>query len=193
MEKYYCYLRVTPFVMQYLRVNFGVKNARNPNAVSFRRDGVLSAMLKSMLVKPGHRYDNRVRGYRFINRSETAAVEIDESTFASSGFLLSPTDASSLALFLERRCYALALSYLHMRFVFNNRLDECIADFYRQFRFSEDTWPSESIRRIWYRDKSFDRQMFRGFIASQAGKIVTVQMKRLGLVSAKGAREYAGV
>ncbi|WP_444327063.1 hypothetical protein, partial [Paraprevotella clara] len=63
MEKFYCYLNVTPFVMQYLWVNFGVKNSRLPNAVSFRRDRILSQMLKNMLTKQSHRYDNRNKGY----------------------------------------------------------------------------------------------------------------------------------
>lgn len=193
MEKFYCYLNVTPFVMQYLRVNFGAKNSRLPNAISFRRDRILSQMLKNMLTKQSHRYDNRNKGYMFTNRCETAAIEIDEVTFATSGFLLSLTDAANLALFLERRCYTLLLSYLHMRFIFNNNLNECIEDFYRQYHYSEETWPSESIRRIWYRDKTFDRNMFRGFINKQIGKIIIVQMKRLGLISARGAQAYEEV
>lgn len=190
MEKIYCYIKVTPFVMRYLNINFGAKNPHVPNAISLKKDKILSHMLRTMLSKQSHRYDNRTLGYRYTNRSMTAAIELDEVTFSVSGFSLSPTDEAAFALFLERRCYVLALSFLHMRYIFNPNLNECIEDFQNRYGFTEDTWPTDSIRRIWYRDKSFNRSEFRGFINTQIDNILIVQMRRLGLISTKGQDFY---
>lgn len=68
MEKIYCYIKVTPFVMRYLNINFGAKNPHVPNAISLKKDKILSHMLRTMLSKQSHRYDNRTLGYRYTNR-----------------------------------------------------------------------------------------------------------------------------
>lgn len=177
---HYCLLKVTPYVYHYLLSNFRIKIKEYPDTVNLAPDPVLRRVITSMIKAPSNRYDKRQLGYRYTNRNCTVAIVLPDAT--QSGWLLSATDASDLALLLERRCHAMMISYINMRLIFCSTLKECILNFQKQFGFTEDTWSYDTIRRIWNRDKSFDRYRFRSFIEKEINKIYLVQMKRTGLL-----------
>lgn len=179
---YYTLLKVTPYVKEYLMNNFKIKINNHPYAVSLARDQVLRRVLYAMIQNPSHRYDKRNFGYKYTCRNCEVAIVVSDRLVSSSGWLLSETDASDFALLLERRCHALMISYINMRMIFCSTLKECILQFQKQFHFTEDTWSYDTIRRIWNRDKTFDRYGFRKFVENEINKIYLVQMKRTGLL-----------
>lgn len=182
---HYCLLKVTPYVKQYLVNNFKSGSSKEYDCiVNLSADPMLSRLVSAMIRCPSHHYEKRKRGgYHFTNRSCVVAILVNNVYVSRSGFLLSNTDASDLALYLERRCHALMISYINMRLIFSPTLKECILDFQKKFNFTEDTWCYETIRRIWNRDDSFDRYVFRNFVQREINKIYLVQMKRTGYIN----------
>ena len=69
-------------------------------------------------------------------------------------------------------------------------LSVCIQQFYAIFHFDESTWPSDSIRRIWNRDTTIDKNALKTGIDEKINKIVIVQLFKNGTISQSGKETY---
>lgn len=179
-KQHFCLLKVTPYVFHYLMSNYRVNTHDCPNTVNISPSPTLRKVLMSMIKNPTNRYDKRQHGYKYTNRTCTIQIVIPDGTH--SGWLLSPTDASDFALLLERQCHAMMITYINMHMIFCSTLKECVLKFQQQFGYDEDSWSYDTIRRIWNRDKTFDRYRFRQFVENEINNIYLVQMKRTGLL-----------
>ncbi len=179
-KTHYCFLKVTPYVYHYLLRNYGVTPSKVPDAVNFSKDPVLRRIITSMIKAPSNRYNKRQLGYKFTKRTCQVSIVVPEATH--SGWLLTDTDASDLALILERRCHAIMIAYINMHLIFAPTLKECILDFQKKFGITEEIWSYDTIRRIYNRDNTFDRYNVKNFIFREFNKIYTVQMRRAGLL-----------
>ncbi|MGL4852551.1 MAG: hypothetical protein ACRC3Z_07910 [Phocaeicola sp.] len=142
-------------------------------------------------MKPSNRYDKRLEAcgsYKF--RSEKVALEITKSDFNEHGWSLSLTDASALSKALEIRCRTILLTYLSAAYMVTPCLSTCIQKFYQLYHFDEDTWPSDSIRRIWNRDKSINKVSLVEDMDHKINKIILVQLFRNGTISQQGLTHY---
>ena len=193
-ERYVVWVHVAPYVCRYLIDNFGVQDAAIPNLVDIRRDQGIMAFLSAMLTKPPHRYDKRNESRR-NNRSERVAILISADRFLRSGWALSPTAESKLAHMLELRCQGMLITFLHMHYCITGCLADSIRAFYRRFRQTEETWPYDSIRKIWNRrygikeKNNMKKQLFRAQINEIEGLFME-QMSQNGTITQKGIMEY---
>ena len=190
-ERYFVWLWVSPFVKQYLLTNFAVDDANCTDLVNISSDRYLVVLFRSRLIKPSNRYDKRIESsgsYKF--RNVKVALEITKSDFVEHGWSLSPTDASALSKALEIRCRTILLTYLSAAYMINPNLSACIQKFYEVYQFSEDTWPSDSIRRIWNRDRTIDKATLKTDIDDKINKIILVQLFRNGTISQQGLKTY---
>ena len=190
-ERYVVWLWVAPFVKQYLLTNFAVEDVNWTDLVNISSDRYLDVLFRSRLMKPSNRYDKRIEAsgsYKF--RNVKVALEITKSDFLEHGWSLTPTDASALSKALEIRCRTILLTYLSAAYMITPNLSACIQKFYESYHFDEETWPSDSIRRIWNRDKTIDKTTLKTDIDEKINKIILVQLFRNGTISQQGLKTY---
>ncbi|WP_229127477.1 hypothetical protein [Bacteroides congonensis] len=190
-DRFVCWIWVAPFVKQYLLTNFKVYDPDWPELVNISQDKSLDVMFRSRLVKPSNRYDKRISqsgSYKYRNCK--VALEITKSDFYHHGWSLSPTDEAALANAMEIRCRTILLTYLSVAYMVKPNLSICIQQFYDTFHFDESTWPSDSIRRIWNRDTTIDKNALKSGIEEKINKIILVQLFKNGTISQSGKEIY---
>lgn len=190
-DRFVCWIWVAPFVKQYLLSNYKVDDADWPELVNISADKTLDVLFRTRLVKQTHRYDKRIaeRGnYKYRNCK--VALEISKSDFYHYGWALSPTDEAVLSNALEIRCRTMLLTYLSVAYMVTPVLSVCIRQFYEKFHFDEFTWPPDSIRRIWNRDKSIDKSALNTNLSDKINEIIIVQLFKNGTISQQGKRTY---
>ena len=189
-ERFVCWIWVAPFVRQYLLTNFKVDDPDWPELVNISSDKTLDVLFRSRLVKQSHRYDKRIQSGNYKYRNCKIAIEISKSDFYQYGWSLSPTDESNLATALEVRCRTMLLTYLSVAYMITPVLSVCIRQFYEKFHFDEFSWPPDSIRRIWNRDKSIDKNNLITNINEKINEIIIVQLFKNGTISQQGKEAY---
>ena len=190
-DRYVVWLWVSPYVKRYLLSNYYVDDPNWPELVNISNDRYLDVMFRSRLIKPSNRYDRRIQGsgnYKY--RNVQVALEITKSDFQVHGWSLSPTDAAALAKALEIRCKTILLTYLSAAYMIKPNLSACIQQFYDAYHFDEESWPSDSIRRIWNRDTTINKDALKTEIDEKINKIILVQLFRNGTISQQGLEAY---
>ena len=192
-EKYVVWILVTPYVKRYLLTNFAVKDSNWDNLVNISSDKHLDIVFRSRLFKPSNRYDKRIsENNTYKYRSERIALEISKADFDSLGWALSPTDEAAISRAFELRCRTLLLTYLAAAYMVTPNLSACIQSFYDAYHFDDESWPADSIRRIWNRDTTIDKEaLLKNNLHENINKIVAVQMFRNGTISQQGYNAYA--
>ncbi|MBQ8223961.1 MAG: hypothetical protein IJZ86_01160 [Bacteroides sp.] len=192
-DRFVCWIWVAPFVKQYLLTNYKVEDSDWPELVNISQDRELDVLFRSRLVKQSHRYDKRIQGGSYKYRNCKIALEITKSDFYQYGWSLSPTDESALSNALECRCRTMLLCFLSAAYMATPVLSECIRQFYEKFHFDEFSWPPDSIRRIWNRDKTIDKSSLKIALNEKIHEIIIVQLFRNGTISQKGKELYENV
>ena len=193
-NRYVVWVHVAPYVYRYLVDNFGVEDAEMRNLVDIRRDQTLMAYLTPRLVKGTHRYDKRTGGTCTF-RSSCVAILISANKFARSGWALSPSDESGLARLLEIRCQGLLLDFLRGQYIITGNLADSIRSFYRRFHQTEETWPYDSIRKIWNRRYGHkEKEMMKACLlrvqTRENQRIFMEQVSQNGTITEKGRMTY---
>lgn len=188
-ERFVVWIWVAPFVKQYLLTNFGVNDPDWPELVNISTDTTIDVLFRHRLMRPSHRYDNRLSGnYKY--RNAKIALEITKSDFYTYGWALSPTDEAMLANALECRCRTILLTFLAAQYMVTPVLSHCIQEFYHRFGWNDTTWPEDSIRRLWNRDKTIDKKALKIGIHNKIQEIVVVQLFKNGTISQQGKIAY---
>jgi hypothetical protein len=193
-DRFVCWIQVPAFVARYLMQNYKVSDSDWPELVSLRDDEYLYSLFRSRLVKPTHRYDNRLeQRTKFHNRSCRVAVEITKDDFYNHGWSLSATDENTLVRAMEIKVHTLCLTFLASAYMVTPVLRVCIDEFYRRYGFDENTWPSDSIRRLWTRTKSIDKSTLRTVLIDNINKIVIGKLSLSGTISQQGKELYEDI
>lgn len=190
-ERYVCWINVAPFVKQYLLINFKVDDPDWPELVNINADRSLDLFFRLKLEKPSHRYDKRIDAHgNYRYRCERIAIEITRSDFYQYGWSLSPTDEAMLCSVLEIRCRTMLMAFLSASYMVTPVLSECIKQFYQRFGYDEFTWPADSIRRIWNRDKTINKHTLKTSINNKIHDLIVVQLFNNGTISQRGKEQY---
>lgn len=192
-ERFVCWIWVAPFVKQYLLTNFKVEDQDWKELVNISQDKELDILFRSRLVKQTHRYDKRIQSGNYKYRNCKVALEITKSDFYNYGWSLSPTDEAVLSNALECRCRTMLLCFLSATYMVTPVLSKCIQKFYEKFHFDEFTWPPDSIRRIWNRDKTIDKAALKMSLNEKISEIIIVQLFKNGTISQKGKELYEDI
>lgn len=190
--RYVVWVHVTPYVARYLKDNFGVADAGGiHNLVDIRGDKALMAFFTPHLEKQSHRYDRRLEGRRLGNRTAMVAIEVSASKFTRSGWALSPTDEAAFARLLELRCQGILLAFLSAHYMISGDAAVSIRTFYRVFHQDEESWPYESIRKIWNRNVKREQKItLKGRLENEIIEKILVQLSNYGTIAQKGLQLY---
>ena len=193
-NRYVVWVSVAPYVCRYLVDNFGVRSANVKNLIDIRGDAALMAFFTPRLQKPTHTYDRRLQQCGTTPyRTARVAIEISASRFARSGWALSPTDEAALARMLELRCQGILLAFLQAHYMISGDASESIRAFYRTFHQSEDTWPYDSIRKIWNRNvPQMQKVTLKSRLEQEITEKILLQLSTFGTISEQGLALYRG-
>lgn len=190
-NRYVVWVRVAPYVCRYLVDNFGVKDENIKNLIDIRRDAALMAFFTPRLQKSSHRYDRRAQQPTRSYRTARVAIEITASCFERSGWALSPTDEAALANMLELRLRGILIAFLTAHYMISGDAAASIRAFYRTFHQTEDTWPYDSIRKIWNRQvPNTQKKTLKGRIEAEITEKILVQLSTFGTISQQGLKTY---
>ncbi len=185
------WVRVAPYVCRYLVDNFGVRGSNVKNLVDIRSDSAMMAFFTPRLMKPNHTYDSRIQKSTYSYRTARVAIEISANSFERTGWALSPTDEAAFAKMLELRLHGILLAYLQAHYMISGDAAVSIRAFYRHFHQNEDTWPYDSIRKIWNRSLSPSQKItLRSKLEAEITEKILLQMSSLGTITNQGLNTY---
>lgn len=189
-DRYVVAIHVPPFVKNYLLTNFGVVDPEWISLVNLSSDKYLCNLFRGMLIRKDFQFDRRIESQKGSFRSELVNVEITRADFYRYGWALSRTDEVRFSIVLESRCKTILLTYLSSAYMVNQNLAECIRKFYQLFGYDEDTWPVDSIRKIWIRDKSIDKTKLKAGLQQKINEIIILQLSQNGTIAEQGKLAY---
>jgi len=190
-SRYVVWVHVAQYVCRYLVDNFGVEDPDIKNLVNISGDPGLMAFFTPRLVKSNHRYDKRTETRKYGYRSAKVAIEVSASRFARSGWALSATDEAALAKLLELRCKGILLTFLTAHYMISGDVAASIRAFYRKFHQTEETWPYDSIRKIWNRNQSTtSKKTIKTQLEREIIEKIMVQLSTFGTITEKGLAVY---
>lgn len=143
-EKYYVDMHVPKFVQRYLTINFG---SSEKNCYDIREDKNLYLMLQTHLCKKVEANPNWRKNKKHF-RTEHVRIEVTRKDFVERGPLLSEQKENKFVNFLETRCRMIMLVYINSYKKVGLSLADSIKTFYKVTGWSENSWPSISIRKI---------------------------------------------
>lgn len=191
-NRYVVWVRVAPYVCRYLVDNFGVRDESVKNLIDIRRDAALMAFFTPRLTKSLHTYDRRLsERTAYAYRTARVGIEISASQFSRSGWALSPTDEAALAKMLELRLHGILLAFLQAHYMISGDTAESIRAFYRTFHQTEETWPYDSIRKIWNRNvTNSQKKTLKHRLETEITEKILLQMSNYGTISNQGLNIY---
>lgn len=144
-------LRCKRYVQRYLIYNYGCRDREHPLMVEIRKDPQLREFINRAIKEPEARRDKWLSTFEGKKRNCEVEIRISADQFVRHGWHLTMTDETKLNSLLEARCKSNLLTFLTLQFVINENIETAIQMFYKKFGFSEKSWPSDSIRKIWSR------------------------------------------
>lgn len=190
-NRYVVWVRVAPYVCRYLVDNYGIRDPHIKNLIDIRGDAALMAFFTPRLTKPRHTYDRRLERNTYAYRTARVGIEISASQFTRTGWALSPTDEAALARMLELRLQGILLAFLQAHYMISGDTSVSIRAFYRTFHQTEDTWPYDSIRKIWNRKVTISqKKTLKHRLETEIIEKILLQMSNFGTISNQGLNIY---
>ncbi len=156
-DPFLIYIHVKPYVRKYLTTHFPTSRHNSVTVVDLRADKQLHKLFIEGLDKsPASRITLQHSTYRTCR----IAVSVSFDTFQRHGTHLTPQAESKINVTLENRCKNQMLACLSVINMLTGNLARSIQVFYERTGYNEDTWPSDSIRKIWQRETTIPKNSF---------------------------------
>lgn len=152
-ELYTIRIRCKRYVQRYLMLKFGCPVKGHPYLVNIRSDKELNAFVSRAIKSPDTTRNKWLQTFEGKKRDCEIELKISQSSFHRYGWSLEITDEVALNSILERRCKDMLIQFLTLQYLLHEDLPDAIQEFYEQCGFSERSWPSPSITKIWQRQK----------------------------------------
>ncbi len=166
---------VKSYVKRFLEINYG-------SPVDFSDDPVCHKFFQQLLRKPNYSRDKQYPE-TLVNYSETVDVLISEHDFYRYGWELSKTNTIAFGRFFEDKCKMMMRTIVGITHGLGIPINKSIERFQDRFRFDEDVWRYEAIKKDFYRNGQvllvdFDKEIF-----SKIEKIILRNLYDLGTLS----------
>lgn len=155
--KFFVCISVKPYVRQFLINNYGYP-------IDLSHDAEVNKTFRNYLIKPDNSRDTTYPA-QICTYTELVEVVISEHDFYKHGFELSRTDTVAFGKLFENKAKLFMRSMIGVYHGLGLPMFECIYKFQTRFNFDEDTWPTHSIRKDFYRNGTdniidFDEEIF---------------------------------
>lgn len=180
------WLHTAPYVRKYLTENFGCRRDGYDDLVDLRSDPYLHSMFVAGLERHSERFDRRLELSGNHRRNCKVGVLITHDRFNRCGWALSLTEERRLNQLLESRCKTMLLGYLSTMYMVYGNLHLCISKFYETFGYDDDTWPEDSIRKIWLREKKIPKTNMLDDFTAKISAFFLEKLSQCGTISHRG-------
>ncbi|MFZ4545715.1 MAG: hypothetical protein ACOYOA_16820 [Saprospiraceae bacterium] len=176
-------LPVKPYVKQYITLNFG-------NPADFSTDKLLIERFRKFLIKPSIRYNSVYNNDAGKFHTQQVRIKISEDDFYRYGWELSPSDIIAFGKTMERQAKFLMRNMVSFYMTFMIERD-AVLTFQKNFGFTEDIWPFESIKKDFYRSIHPSRKIsFTHDLSKKIEEIILVNLSGFGTLSPKALKTY---
>lgn len=188
------WVNVAPYVRQYLLQNFHVPDSQYSDLVDIRRDAQLNVLFTAKLSKPNYRRERELAAAKANSRRpKRIPLLISREQFTRYGWALTLTDEAALNKALEIRCKIILMTYLTSLYYVYGNLAQCIELFYRRFHYDDETWPTDTIRKMWLREHRGPKKNIKSDLSARIDEIVLANLSKNGTISQKGLKVYENV
>jgi hypothetical protein len=132
-----------PYVYQYINYNYG-------NPANFSSNKFVQERFRKCLIRPSTRFNNYYNKLTFSLHTHLVKISISQDDFYRYGWELTITDAISFGKFMESQAKFLLCNMISFYTTFLNQKDAILL-FQKNFDFSEEIWPYESIKKVYDR------------------------------------------
>lgn len=149
-KEYFVKVHVKPYVFRWLMRNYFVNVNGLKNTVSLKRNFELKSMFLTLLENRPYFYNSRENtGYE--RRNCEVYIYAGPFCFDHGAYNLTYTAETLFAVHLESVVKADLIAYANYCYMFEPRLDRIIERYKEQNGYSEDDWPTESMKKILFR------------------------------------------
>ena len=143
-QKFTISIQVKPYVKRFLQINYGTP-------VDFSEDPVCNRFFQQLLKKPNTLRDNAYPD-NLANYSETVEVIISEHDFYHYGWELTKTNTIAFGKFFEDKVKMMMRTIVGITNGLGVPINKSIERFQTRFKFDEDVWRYEAIKKDFYRN-----------------------------------------
>lgn len=187
-DRFACFIPVKPYVKRYLITNFNRPDNRWAELVNLGEDQELYNAFRCRLVKDNGRFDKR---YNHLKKySVQVAIEISKDDFYRYGWSMSPSEVVSFGLMIERRIKNMLCMYVDVRVALGADISTAIRNFREIFKFTEDDWKYDSIRKECFRHSYRRSKIHIADINELVNKIVLDKLSNNRTISKQGLIIY---
>ena len=187
-DRFVVWMHVQPQVKKWLIQNYGVYDEDWPDLVNVSKDKELSLFLDSSLKKPSRRWDNKFEKTRI--RTCMVALEISADKFYRYGWTVSPTDEVRFNKAVNIKCCTLAIVIINYVYGLTGSFATALRYFRRISNFTEDDWPTDTIRKKWLRCKNKPNLKLRDDFFNRNCDFFLENLSKTGTISHQGLEKY---
>ena len=162
-QKFTVKIHVKPYVKRFLEINYG-------NPIDFSQNPKSHQFFQSLLCKSNVASGKEKEISSFYR--DVVVVEITEHDFERYGWEVSKANVVQFNRFFEKQAKLLMRNMIGVNAALGVPVKVAIERFQSRFRFDEDTWNAEAIKKDFYRHGKLNTVDFTGEIFNKIEKIV---------------------
>jgi len=172
---------VKPYVKRFLENNYGYP-------VNFRNYPKENIMFNRMLHKPAKHLDS-LYPVELVKYTSHVTIQISERSFNRNGWEISKTDNIAFGKYYERNVKMLMRTIVGTYLSFGMPIYIAITNFQDRFKMEEEYWSFESIKKDFFRYKSFNKIDFNHHAYEHLERLILLNMTNAGITSKSLVRE----
>lgn len=173
---------VKPYVKRFLEINYGMP-------ADFVGDPETHRFFQDLLRKPDISNDKKYPD-TFCTYSTEAEVLISEDVFYRYGWELTKTNVVAFGRKFEARAKVMMRTVVGVNVSLGIPVNKSIERFQERFRFLEDVWGYEAIKKDFYRHGAVNVVDFEHEIFRKIENIILENLSVLGTISPKAKKYY---
>ena len=184
-QKFTIRIPVKPYVKRFLEINYAFPIEFTANPADHR-------VFQGLLHKPGTHRDKRI-GEQLLLYTEEVEVLISEHDFYRYGWELTRTNTVAFGKYFEKRAKTMMRSIIGIHVSLGMPINKSIEKFQERYRFDEDIWKYEAIKKDFFRNGRLERVDFEDEIFQKIEKIILHNLYDLGTIGKQVIKVYEAV
>lgn len=172
-----------PYVAQYITFNYG-------NPANFSSNKFVQDRFRKCLIRPCNRHNSRYLQLSFSIHTHIVKVSITQDDFYRYGWELTTTDIIAFGKYMEGQAKFLLCNMISFYMSFLNQKDAILL-FQKNFDFSEEIWPYETIKKIYDRSVLADGKIsYTRDVTLKLEKLILSNLVSIGNITPDGMLHY---
>ena len=181
-QKFTVTIPVKPYVKRFLEFNYGFP-------LTFNGDPPAHKFFQNLLRKPSAHNDKKYPDTLY-KHAELVEIIISEHDFYRYGWELTRTNTIAFGKYFEDRVKIMMRSVVGVNIGLGIPINKSIEKFQERFKFDEDVWKYDAIKKDFYRNGQVEIIDFNDEIFRKIEKIILRNLYDLGTISQQVIKNY---